>query len=252
MASGSMSPSPAGRSSSEIRFDELARMLEVLANPNRLRLLHQLREPKATSEITLQPEAPRKGENPERPISRQGVQLHLERLASIELVATSKEHRGKALVEVHTINYPRLFALFEEFRALGLIKPLRESAAQATIPGSGLSGPPKASAPHLMIVRGLQEGTVFSLADENRTAPGSWLLGRKRNLPVCLDYDPYVSAENSELRRRSDGAFTVRSLSSSRNGTTVNLRLLGVDEECPLRHGDLVGAGRTLLIFRAP
>lgn len=235
---------------SGLRFDELARCLEVLANPNRLRLLQQLVNPKTTSEISLRPEAPRKGENPERRISRQGVQLHLERLASIGVIATTREPRGKALVEVHTINYPRMFAFFEELRTLSLMRATREPGGLATIPAGDAAAPAKASGPHVAIVRGLHEGTIFPLDLAHQNAAGTWLLGRKRGLPVCLDYDPFVSAENSEFVPKPGGRVAVRTLPPSRNGTTVNWELLRSEEERVLEHGDIVGAGRTLLLFR--
>lgn len=234
------------------KLSDLARALEVLANENRLRLLQQLVRAKAVSEIDLRPSAVKKGENPERPISRQGIQLHLEKLASIGFIATSREHRGKGLVEVHSLNYPRLFALVEEMRALGELRPAREPEGVVTLPAARLAPPAPASTPQLVIVRGLHEGTAFTLSDENRNAAGLWLLGRKRGLAVCLDYDPFVSGENSEFRRLPNGAIGVRGLPASRNGTQVNWERLPPQEDRRLRHGDIVGAGRTLLLFREP
>lgn len=235
-----------------INFEELASALEVMANPNRLRLLHQLLQPKSAAEISLPPETVRQGENPDRRISRQGVQLHLEKLASIGIISTAREPRGKSLVEVHALHYPRLFALVEEFRALGRLRPERQLGDPQTIPAAGLPAPAATEGPHVVIVHGLHEGTAFALTDDNRSSPGRWVLGRKRGLPVCLDYDPYVSAENSEFLRHSEGEIAVRALSSGRNGTSVNWQMLQAEEAQVLRHGDVIGVGRTLLLFRQP
>lgn len=234
----------------QVKFDELAVRLDVLSNSNRLRLLHQLLKPRALSEIDLPPETVKEGENPHRPISRQAVQRHLEKLSSIGLISTFRARRDKALVELHTINYPRLFALVEEMRALGQLRPLGEVANLATIATNIPKRPREVAGPRLLIVRGLQEGTAFSLTPENASSPGRWVMGRKRGLPVCLDYDPFVSAENSEFVRESSDTLAVRSLPASRNGTQVNWELLKPDEARRLEHGDVVGVGKTLLLFR--
>lgn len=239
----------AARTTADIRFEELAQRLEVLANGNRLKLLHQLLKPKALSEIDLRPGTVKAGENPLRPISRQAVQRHLERLASIGITATFRARRGKSLVDVHTINYPRLFAMVEDLRSLGQLRPAQEAENLATIAGTGTPAPAPGFGPLLVIVRGLQEGTTYPLHDAACTTPGRWVLGRKRGVPVCIDYDPYVSAENTEFARRGE-KIVVRSMPASRNGTRVNWRLLGPDEAESLRHGDVIGVGKTLLLFR--
>jgi pSer/pThr/pTyr-binding forkhead associated (FHA) protein len=99
------------------------------------------------------------------------------------------------------------------------------------------------------VVRGLTEGRAYPLpllpgADEVR-----WVVGRKRGLPIALDYDPFVSLENTLVVRRASGA-SVTDLPQSRNGTTLNFERLARDVETPVEHGDVIGVGRTLFVLQ--
>lgn len=67
-------------------------------------------------------------------------------------------------------------------------------------------------------------------------------------MAVCLDYDPYVSLENAAVARAGDG-FDVSDLPQSKNGTAVNWEVLPKGGRRELRPGDLIGVGRSLLLF---
>ncbi len=75
-----------------------------------------------------------------------------------------------------------------------------------------------------------------------------WAVGRKPGLPVSLEYDPYVSLVNSEVLPVGD-RYLLADLGSSKNGTWLNWRPVGA-EPVPLTQGDVIGVGRSLLVFR--
>lgn len=72
--------------------------------------------------------------------------------------------------------------------------------------------------------------------------------GRKPELPERLDDDPYVSLVNSEVLLKGD-QYRLCDLGGSKNGTWLNWRPVG-PEPVPLTQGDVVGVGRSLLVFR--
>jgi DNA-binding transcriptional ArsR family regulator len=231
-------------------LNRLAEHLRVLANPNRLQLLYELRQPRAVSDIDLTPEDVPPGENPDRSISHQAVRKHLSRLTSREVVAVERTEQDGHVVDNYVLNHQRLFAIVEELRSLGEIEPNQPVAQEETIPATPEPGPARASGPRLVLVRGRGEGRVFEFAAEDRSPEGAWLIGRDRGLAVPLDYDPFVSRENTELRDAGDG-FELRDLPDSRNGTRLNYRRLTPGEPEPLEHGDVITVGRTSLVFHA-
>lgn len=227
----------------------LTALLEVLASENRLELLSQLREPKTASEVVLHPPRTREGENPERPISKQAVRIHLAKLVEIGVVAPRKARRGNIAVEEFVVNQQRLFAIAEEFRRLGSLRPALPPGVEQTMDGS-LSGMPSANAGvRLVLVHGLDEGRPFFLRREDLAGERGWIVGRRRGLAVSLDYDPFVSTENSEIVAEK-GRFLIQDLRNSRNGTMVNWERLPKGGSKELQDGDVVGVGRSLLLFR--
>jgi pSer/pThr/pTyr-binding forkhead associated (FHA) protein len=230
-------------------FQSLADHLRVLANPNRLELLYELRSPKSVDELELTPEQVREGENPERPISHQAIRKHLSKLASIDVVATEARNREGRLVDEYVVNHQRLFAIVEEFRSLGELEPERSATREDTISADRETDGDAGQGPRLVVVRGRREGRAFPLDEEARLADRGWVVGRKQGLSVCLDYDPFVSAENTVLERAADG-FQVRDLPASRNGTFLNFEQLPPGGSATLSEGDVIGVGRTNLVFR--
>ncbi|HWH08571.1 MAG TPA: FHA domain-containing protein, partial [Candidatus Thermoplasmatota archaeon] len=142
----------------------------------------------------------------------------------------------------YTLDHRRIFAAAESLRAFAALRPLddpegRTEAADAPDPRRTPRGP------RLALVRGLGEGTVHRL-DEG----AEWLIGRRRDAHVPLDYDPFVSAENARVQKVGSD-FVLEDLPGSRNGTTLNFRRLEPGERAKLRHGDLVGVGHSALLF---
>lgn len=223
--------------------------LAVLASGIRLEMLRVLQEPRRLSDIRLHPAQPRAGMNPRRPMSRQALQSHLARLVEAGLVvvrdagAAGKEYQASP---------QGLYRVQEELRRVGH-PSLAPAAAAANRDATMDLGAPRPTVlppgPKLLLVHGLPEGQGFALRDADLRDGRGWVLGRKPDVHVSLTYDPYVSLENAEILRE-DGRHVLVDLRSSKNGTWLNWRRLGWAEKAPLEAGDVVGVGRTLLVFR--
>lgn len=237
--------------------DKLGEILSALGNANRLQLLEQLRTPRILSEIQLKPGSVREGENPDRAISRQAVRLHLDRLIEIGVVLAQKGERATGVVEEYVVNHQRLFAISEEVRRLGALTPRREGWGMETMsermdtPADEVAPDDGTTAPALVLVRGLDEGVAFPLTDATCDASGRWLIGRRRGLPVSLHYDPFVSGVHAAVQKGRAG-LEVLGLPEGRNGTFVNFKPLHRGLARTLRTGDVVGVGKSLLLYREP
>ncbi len=229
----------------DLDHEVLAECLEALANANRLRILGRLVEPKAVRDLRVAPESVKEGENPERPMSRQAVREHLLRLAQVGVVRRLAEDDGggRPWREEFVLNQARMFAIAEEFRKLCRLRPVVEGD-DATAPATPFEGPGGPAGPRLVIVHGLNEGRSFPL-----DGPGPWVLGRRRDLHVPLEYDAFVSSENAVIARGSPGLL-LADVPSSRNGTYCNWHRLLEGELRRLEHGDVVGVGRSMLMYR--
>jgi pSer/pThr/pTyr-binding forkhead associated (FHA) protein len=90
---------------------------------------------------------------------------------------------------------------------------------------------------------------VFPLDARTRGDQRGWVIGRRRSLAVGLDYDPFVSQEHAEVLP-VQGGFEVRDLETNKNGTSLNWEPLARGGSRLLEQGDVIGVGRTLLLFR--
>ena len=231
-----------------IDYEGLADFLAALAYPVRLELLDVLRFPHALREIRLQPRRGHAGAGPVRPASRQAIHAHLGKLVDADLVRVHPgDAEGRTLLR-YTTNPPKLYALTEELRRLSVITAGRGAAAgDVTGTLQEAAHPDAAFGPRLVLVHGVYEGKSFSL--EDRTSQnGRWVVGRRRGLPVCLDYDPYVSLENAAVARMGKG-FQLTDLAGSKNGTWVNWAMLPRGGSRLLKAGDIIGVGRSRLCF---
>lgn len=227
-----------------IDFDRLEEYLRALAHARRLELLHLLQVPHALADVRMTPGKQRAGGSPERPISRQAVQRHLETLQQIGVVLGQVPPGGHQREFV--VDRQRVFQVLEELRRVGTITA-GAFVSRETVVGEGAPVRRMEPGPKLVLVHGFVEGKVFPLRRDLATND-RWLVGRKVGLSVCLDYDPYVSSVNSEIVREGDDHL-VRDLGISRNGTMVNWR--HVEEQAvPLKPGDVLGVGRSLLVFQ--
>ena len=146
-----------------------------------------------------------------------------------------------------TVDRMALFTLIEDLRSLAgeatnRLDPKATTVVPGTPAGTWLNGP------KLILVNGVCEGATFPLD----VAPGrrSWVIGRNSDADVPLLYDPYVSRHGAEVWQ--DGkTFFIEDLAPGKNGTYLNWRRLDRREAASLQDGDIVGIGRSLLVFRS-
>lgn len=233
-----------------IDVDSLEDYLDVLSHANRLQLLEILRDPKTLGDIKLKPSAAQARGHPDRTISRQAVKNHLDRLADAGLVRVRRTRGddGRTRNE-YVLDPSRLFAVVEELNKLTTLETRVQPDPKETIPLSEREGPDWSEGPKLVLVHGVHEGRAYPLRPSEREPDRGWILGRADDAHVCLDYDPYVSKQNSEILRTDDG-FRLLDLRTSKNGTRLNWRQLPVGGDVPLHPGDVIGVGRSLLVFR--
>lgn len=240
-------------SADEIDADALEQNLKVLAFANRIELLSLLRTPRALDEIDLAPAVAQAGTNPQRKITRQAVRNHLERLMEAGLVRVRmgerRGHKGRRSVQEYFVDHARLFAVVDELRRLSLIQTKVEPDPFATSALEQIGEPTWPDGPKVVVVRGTHEGRALPLRHAALEPPRGWVIGRSPRCAVRLEYDPYISAENSEIMHDANG-YRLLDLRSARNGTFLNWHRLPVGGEARLRSGDIIGVGRSLLLFR--
>ena len=235
-----------GRRVPPIDYDLLAQRLAALAYPARLELLRLLRHPQPVSDVELRPRRLGVGENPERSASRQTVALHLDKLEDAGFVRRDTvEVEGRRQNRYQT-NPRRFYEVIEELRRVQVFQAGADPESTTTLEGGG-PDVPRRRGPCLVIVHGLYDGKTFSLSPETSGERG-WLIGRKRDLAVSLDYDPFVSVENSLVTLRR-GQYHVEDLEGSKNGTSVNWEPLAPNLPRRLATGDIVDVGRSRLLF---
>ena len=219
----------------------LARLWDALANPIRLAILRELESPKALSAIRV---APAQGRAGGRVLARQSVKEHLDRLLAAGLVvALRRDGRPTRYV----VNRPQVFLAGEALHDFARLRPgldLEAPTAQLR-PAAGSS---RASA--FVLVKGVGEGTCYDV-EAPAQGEATWRIGRRREADICLDYDPFASATHAEVQWR-DGRHWLTDLPRNRNGTTLNFRPLAKGQPVALAMGDLIGIGRTLLLYRGP
>lgn len=220
----------------------LADALAALGYPMRLELLDILRFPHAISELRVAPTRQDTEGSPERPVARQTVQYHLDKLIEGGFVR-EETVPGRAGTR-YVVNPQRVYAVIEEMRALSLMFAGRGGSGEATGTVASASRFEPMKGARLVLVHGVYEGKQFRLEGES-----AWTVGRKPGVPICLDYDPFVSLENAVVERAGEG-YAVRDLAASKNGTFVNWTRLPRGGVQRLERGDLVGVGRSLLLFR--
>ena len=93
----------------------------------------------------------------------------------------------------------------------------------------------------LVVVKGAHRGDFATIGS------GSVTIGRSDSTELCLNDDSKVSQKHATVTRLDGERFILEDLEST-NGTFVNGERI---EQAPLRSGDLIKIGRSLLIFRA-
>lgn len=224
------------------RQQPLADTLSSLANPVRLAILNLLQEPRVLKDIRIKRPT---SDGRRRVLARQTVREHLDRLAEEDLVRSRETERSYGNTREYVLDHRRLFEISETIRQLARRRP------QAELGGPTLGGVHAAHSeipegPVLVLAGGLERGRVFELGASSQER---WVVGRRRDADISLDYDPFVSADNAEVRLE-EGRFHVRDLPESRNGTRLNFQKLEPGGAKPLQCGDTIGVGRSLLLFR--
>ncbi len=233
LAPGAEAPDDALEASSDM--EHLAKLLWPLANAKRLDLLAYLTEPHYLEEI-----ASHLG------LTRQAARKHVDVLCSIGVLQRTAATRPSGAVVEYCIDRRALFLIWQEFEKLGALRPQASQQLVAyTRVGTTVDqrpGPP--TGPALWVVHGLAAGAQFAL---HQDAQETWLIGRDARSDIHIDYDPYVSTRHAEVHAQGQ-EFVLTDL-ASRNGTEHNGATLPRGGEVILRHGDLIGVGRTLFLF---
>lgn len=234
---------PAEPTRDNLDVERLSSYLKALANPARLELLWLLRIPMAPSEILLAPRRRDGALQATRPMSRQSVEEHLTSLEELGVVERLEDEEGKGAT-TRVLNQARLFAIVEELRALTAIRPSVRVDVDATL--ASVEEPALAweAGAKLVLVNGPFEGRTHPLS-----GAGPWMVGRSRAHAVSLAYDPYASADHARLVA-VDGGYAIESASQARNACRVNFSPLRAGETRRLRSGDVVGVGRSLLVYQ--
>lgn len=216
-------------------FEGLARDLEPLGNPKRLELLHYLMRAHYLEEV-----ASHLG------MARQAAQKHVDQLLELGVIRKQAGRRESGPVVEYVLVPQRLFALSEEFGKLGVMKPLaaEEAIMRTQLATQAPHAPARGSGPALVMVHGMKTGTVYRLAQG--TEP--WTIGRDGDRTVSLDYDPFVSNRHAEVTIKGGAHVLVDAFST--NGTFLNWERLPRGGDVALTPGDVIQAGKSLLVYR--
>lgn len=230
----------------EIDHVDLAKTLKVLAFPTRLQLLDVLRLPQPLSDIRITATQSSGGVNPTRPLARQTVHEHLQRLMEVGLVRVDQASRGGRDVPMHRVDQQRLYAVLESLRAIASLfaGSVDEEALTQTLALPLNRARPKG--PRLCLVHGMYEGQVYPLSKDT-AEHGAWTIGRRGGLPVCLDYDPYVAQLQAAISRH--GKRYLLTDMGGRNRTAVHWVPLPKGGSIELNPGDIINVGRSILTF---
>lgn len=219
---------------------ELAALFSALSTPTRIAILRAVRRPRILSEIEVKGG---EGEAEGRVVARQTVRKHLDVLVETGLVAERPAERERGETREFVIQHQRVFAMVEAARNLARLKPTVETEGPTESYDARAHAAPRP--PCLVVVKGLDEGTWFPLP---RAGEPAVVIGRRRECDVALDFDPYVSGENARVSW--DGReHVIEDVPGSRNGTSVNFAPLPSGGRRALARGDVVGVGRSLLVY---
>lgn len=241
-----------GSTTTDHDFAQLGDRLKALSSTNRLRLIAELQQPQTVDDIHLTPAGPGEEENADRQLTRQGVRHHLSRLEDADLVrsTTRPNKRGRDRRE-YMVNEPAVFGLLEELRQLlapGAEEPLDPFKTETA---NGRAGETTwREGPKLVLLQGADDDQVFNLReiDPDPSTGRGWVVGRSSQAQISLQYDPYLSAQNTEILE-DEGEYRIVDLRISTNGTRLNGEQLPPGKEAPLEHGDVVKVGCSALVF---
>ena len=219
-----------------IDFERLSTYLKALAHPARLEILWRLRIPAAPGDIVVKPRRRDEGLSQERAMSRQSIMEHIEHLEGIGVVDRVPDDGRYVTSAQH------LFAIVEDMRGLSSIETSMPVDVDATMAKPGATAAAWPAGAKLVLVAGPWEGRAFPLA-----GAGPWTIGRASSQSVALSYDPFASAESARLVRDGTGLH-VEAAAGARNPPSVNFAPIAKPRA--LAPGDIVGVGRSLLVYQ--
>lgn len=228
------------------QWADAATYLKVLGHPNRLELVGVLREPTPISEIDLGPATPTERS---RVLTRQGIRHHLNKLQDHGLVKVVDRSRGGSF---HYQADPGGL-----YRVSEMLSDIASTGRPSVIGGEKSSpmGPAKpepkenASGAHLVLVHGVDRARCIPLRSSNIEAGRGWVIGSGPGSDVQLEHDPFLKDKHCEIVPEGDG-YRLIDLRVSRAGTWLNWDKLELGGDRPLETGDIIGIGRSLLVFR--
>jgi hypothetical protein len=183
-------------------------------------------------------------------ISRQAAQDHVTQLLDAGLVEKGQGTRASGPGTEYRVVQAAAFNLVEDLRALSATLPdlADPGALLRTQTGGGPAGAPGARGelPDIIVAGGLKPGLRAALRRGSSAPPVS--IGRDPSSALLLDWDLMVSNRHAEVRGTADGHAVVDLF--SRNGTLLNGERVEPGQPKPLRSGDLLQIGRTLLVYR--
>ncbi len=214
----------------------LANSLKAIASERRLRILQLLTRPRYLEEIASLTS-----------VARQTAERHVETLLEEGFIRKRQGQRASGPVQEYIVAPHRFFALGEDLFELGRLLPETDDDALLRT----LRRPPRGSArgastgPSLVVVHGTEPGAVFPLGP----GEGPWVVGRDDGQDIQLHHDPFLSNRHARIVRTGavDGVMDT----FSTNGTQLNWEPLPPGDLIPLTAGDVIGVGRTLLVYRA-
>ncbi len=233
----------------EAQTNALSEVLKLLADPNRLDLLRQLREPKIVDEIRMTPSRPTNQTNPDRQLTRQAVRHHLRQLREEDLVQVSARQRpdGRQVSEFK-VNEQAFYGLIEDLHNLN--EYISSTNGHGSMAGTNGDEDQWPTGPKLVLVRGLHDGRPYMLTESRRDPPRGWVIGRGEHCAVNVGYDPYVAEEDTEIMPSENGAgFDLIDLRSSNEATAVNGTSLPFGGKTSLDHGDVIKVGSSVFVF---
>lgn len=227
----------------EEELDELSLDLSALSNNQRLRLLHLLTRPRYKEEV---------GEA--LGMSRQSASKHIDKLAERGFVRELQGWRESGPVMEFQVVPQRLFALGMRIADMGKLEPQggpdRKVAERTVVMDDEterFDAPPRMepdTTAQLLVINGPTAGTRFGLDPETPR----WTVGRDDDRNLALKHDPFVSGRHAEVQLDPLGHAVVDVYSA--NGTFINFVRLPHGGRAPLQPGDVVGIGRTFLVYQ--
>lgn len=240
---GAMPPS----ARAPIDHEALSEALAALAYPLRLELLEVLGVPLTLSEIKVRPRRRDADAEPAAAAAKQTVAAHLERLVEAGIVTRAASVEGGREVPTFAVDPQRLYAITEDLRRLSVRHSGRGRPADQTGTLVEPRARARAAGPRLVLAHGVYEGASYML-ERARMEDGGWTIGRRWDAAVALDYDPFVSSAHARVEPDGRGMRLV-DLPANKNGTMLNWDALERGGSALLARGDVIGVGRSLLIY---